>query len=154
MIEYKNELRSSPFLFVKIEITCQANLGTQPFEMPTMLSYPQLEFHFLVSDPLSQKQPSRLFINKVTKENYEWKLVTSGREVSTSEIVNINSMDMVIQRIRAMLELIQYDEEPFDSIAIHFPGFPTIRVLHDRFTTNSLMKVIHHVFENWTVSMY
>ena len=119
-----------------------------------MLPYPLLEFHFLVSDPLSQKQPSRLFINKVSKENYEWKLITSGREVSTSELVNINSMHMLIQRIRAMLELLHYDEEPFDSVAIHFPGFPTVRVLNDRFTTNSIMKVLEHAIENWTVSVY
>ena len=116
-----------------------------------MSSCAVLSFHFLSSNLLSQKETSRVFINKVSKENYEWKFIRQSREINHTELVNINSKSVVIARIRAMLNIIQYDKEPFDSISIYFPGFPCVRITMEHFSVDCVMETVNLVFDNWTI---
>ena len=118
------------------------------------MTHSPLEFVFLVANENTQKHRALLCIDKL-KDSYKWSFVKEHDDERTLETFYLENYADVFIRLRHMLYLLKLDTDPYVSMAINFPGLPSVVIdPSGDFSINRLMKSIVMIFTNWPTIEY
>jgi len=108
-----------------------------------------MEFHFIARTANTQKQTTRIFINKNDDSGYDWRMIyENGMGV---DYVHLDNGDQVKARVKPMLRNLVWDSDTFDTAGIHFPGFPSVLLNAKKadFPIDSIYQTVVQVLQNW-----
>jgi len=121
------------------------------------MPYAPMEFFFTAKETNdTQKHSTRLLITKSDYGGYDWRMVTYYTCSRDIVYLHLNTSQEIIQRIKPMLVLFREGEDPFESLDIRFPGFPSMKIMYN--THYHALDAIEDMVENtvhaWPLSMY
>ena len=107
-----------------------------------------IEFNFLVTDPGSKKQCGNLCIKRPVEDGYYMWSYSSYHGCNTTMLKNASSVCM---RVRAMFEMLEMDEDPYDAVQIRSTTFPSVTVsLTKGIALETIMRMVSLVVTDWS----
>jgi len=115
------------------------------------MSYAPIQFHFHAKTSQTQKKTTRLNITKIEGDGYEWRMVTYYEGFRSIEYLHLYSFNDVLTRINPMMCHLICDSDPFESVNIDFPGFPSVKIntMAKDFPADMISQAVFQVLINW-----
>jgi hypothetical protein len=108
-----------------------------------------MEFHFIARSTDTQKQTVRLFITKNDDSGYDWRMIYENG--MGFDYVHLDNGEQVKARVKPMLRNLVWDSDTFETVGMHFPGFPSV-LLNSKwadFPIDSIYQTVVQVLQNW-----